>query len=102
MSAEEPSRQNITNQPSVGPMGSRPQELLSPRPSALRARQHDIVGGEYRGKHFAGEERIFPLAQGREGIETAQLVIDEPGMAHHPAAVRQAVEEARKECRAIR
>src|SRR5438045_586539 len=68
----------------------------------MRARQCDILGDKYRGKHFAREERIFPLAQGREGIETAQLVIDKPGMAHDQTPVRQAVEEARKQGREIR
>src|SRR2546429_2614773 len=102
MTAEGPSRQNIPRSRSPDPCAVVPRSWLLPRPSALRARQYDILGGEYRGKHFAGEERIFPLAQGREGIETAQIVIDEPGMAHHHAAVRQAVEEVRKECREIR
>ena len=44
-------------------------------------------------KPLAGEKGVFLLAHGREVVEALQFGIDEAGMAHHHAAVGQAVQE---------
>src|SRR5262245_57162533 len=58
--------------------------------------QRNTVACQQGGKGSVGEEGVFLLAQRRQRVELPQFVIDEAWVAHDDAAVRHALEEARK------
>src|ERR1700737_874562 len=55
--------------------------------------QCDIVRSQQARELLAPEKSMFVLALGGERVEADQGVIDEAGMAHDEAALRQAVEK---------
>ena len=59
--------------------------------------QRQALSCKHRRESIACQKCIFPLAQGGERIEPPELRIHKTGVTHHHAAVRQPLEEARKE-----
>src|SRR5262249_18764095 len=56
---------------------------------------------EHSGKSIAGKISELAFAFFRQRVKLAQFVIDKARMAHHDAAVRQAIEEAWKNFRKV-
>jgi hypothetical protein len=60
------------------------------------------MGVEQAGKRVIDQKEIFALAQGRERVEPLELGIDEAGMTHHHAPVRQPAKEPGKDLGIVR